>query len=236
TEESTTAPESSTIEESTTAPESSTTEESTTAPESSTIEESTTAPESSTTEESTTVPESSTTEESTTVPESSTEESTTPAPTTPSTDQSVDPGNGTGSNATNNTTNTTPTPTPTPTPSGSVNGAAIVAEAYKYIGTPYVWGGKDPSGFDCSGFTRYVYLQVTGRDIGGWTVPQESAGTKISVSQAKAGDLLFWGSPGGTYHVAIALGGGQYIHAPQPGESVKVGSVQWFAPDFAVSM
>ncbi|ELB04050.1 C40 family peptidase, partial [Enterococcus faecium] len=203
---------------------------------SSTTEESTTAPESSTTEESTTVPESSTTEESTTVPESSTEESTTPAPTTPSTDQSVDPGNGTGSNATNNTTNTTPTPTPTPTPSGSVNGAAIVAEAYKYIGTPYVWGGKDPSGFDCSGFTRYVYLQVTGRDIGGWTVPQESAGTKISVSQAKAGDLLFWGSPGGTYHVAIALGGGQYIHAPQPGESVKVGSVQWFAPDFAVSM
>ena len=201
-------------------------------PESSTTEESTTAPESSTTEESTTVPESSTTEESTTVPESSTEESTTPAPTTPSTDQSVDPGNSTGSNATNNTTNTTPTPTP----SGSVNGAAIVAEAYKYIGTPYVWGGKDPSGFDCSGFTRYVYLQVTGRDIGGWTVPQESAGTKISVSQAKAGDLLFWGSPGGTYHVAIALGGGQYIHAPQPGESVKVGSVQWFAPDFAVSM
>ncbi|WP_143353358.1 C40 family peptidase, partial [Enterococcus sp. 10F3_DIV0382] len=210
----------------------STTEESTTAPESSTTEESTTVPESSTTEESTTVPESSTTEESTTVPETSTEESTTPAPTTPSTDQSVDPGNSTGSNATNNTTNTTPTPTP----SGSVNGAAIVAEAYKYIGTPYVWGGKDPSGFDCSGFTRYVYLQVTGRDIGGWTVPQESAGTKISVSQAKAGDLLFWGSPGGTYHVAIALGGGQYIHAPQPGESVKVGSVQWFAPDFAVSM
>ena len=92
-----------------------------------------------------------------------------------------------------------------------MNGAAIVAEAYKYIGTPYVWGGKDPSGFDCSGFTRYVYLQVTGRDIGGWTVPQESAGTKISVSQAKAGDLLFWGSAGGTYHVAISLGGGQYI-------------------------
>ncbi|HFD1780787.1 TPA: C40 family peptidase, partial [Enterococcus faecium] len=184
------------------------------------------------------VPESSTTEESTTVPESSTEESTTPAPTTPSTDQSVDTGNGTGSS--------TPAPTLTPeqqqtvssgsTSSGSVNGAAIVAEAYKYIGTPYVWGGKDPSGFDCSGFTRYVYMQVTGRDIGGWTVPQESAGTKISVSQAKAGDLLFWGSQGGTYHVAIALGGGQYIHAPQPGESVKVGSVQWFAPDFAVSM
>ena len=117
-----------------------------------------------------------------------------------------------------------------------MNGAAIVAEAYKYIGTPYVWGGIDPSGFACSGFTRYVYLQLTGRDIGGWTVPQESAGTKISVSQAKAGDLLFSGSAGGTYHVAISLGGGQYIHAPQPGENVKVGSVQWYTPDFAVSM
>ena len=118
----------------------------------------------------------------------------------------------------------------------SEKAAALIAEARKYLGTPYVWGGYSPSGFDCSGFTRYVYLQVTGRDIGGWTVPQESAGTKISVSQAKAGDLLFWGSAGGTYHVAISLGGGQYIHAPQPGENVKVGSVQWYTPDFAVSM
>ena len=186
TEESSSATQSSATEESTT-PESST--EESTAPESSATEESTTAPESSATEESTTVPESSATEESTTVPESSTtEESTTPAPTTPSTDQSVDTGNGTGSS--------TPAPTPTPTPeqpkpvtpapapSGSVNGAAIV-EAYKYIGTPYVWGGKDPSGFDCSGFTRYVYMQVTGRDIGGWTVPQESAGTKFQFLKQK---------------------------------------------------
>ena len=50
---------------------------------------------------------------------------------------------------------------------------------------PYVWGGKDPRGFDCSGFTRYVYLQVTGRDIGGWTVPQESAGTKSQFLKQK---------------------------------------------------
>lgn len=124
--------------------------------------------------------------------------------------------------------------TPAPAPSG--NGSAIVAEAYKHIGKPYLWGAKGPDTFDCSGFTRYVYLQVTGRDIGGWTVPQEGAGTVIPVSQAQPGDLYFWGSRGSSYHVAIALGGGSYIHAPQPGESVKVGSVAYFAPSFAVRM
>ena len=124
--------------------------------------------------------------------------------------------------------------TPAPAPSG--NGSAIVAEAYKHIGKPYVWGAKGPNTFDCSGFTRYVYLQVTGRDIGGWTVPQEGAGTVIPFSQAQPGDLYFWGSRGSSYHVAIALGGGSYIHAPQPGESVKVGSVAYFAPSFAVRM
>lgn len=124
--------------------------------------------------------------------------------------------------------------TPAPAPSG--NGSAIVAEAYKHIGKPYVWGAKGPNTFDCSGFTRYVYLQVTGRDIGGWTVPQEGAGTIIPVSQAQPGDLYFWGSRGSSYHVAIALGGGSYIHAPQPGESVKVSSVAYFAPSFAVRM
>lgn len=124
--------------------------------------------------------------------------------------------------------------TPAPAPSG--NGSAIVAEAYKHIGKPYVWGAKGPNTFDCSGFTRYVYLQVTGRDIGGWTVPQEGAGTVIPVSQAQPGDLYFWGSRGSSYHVAIALGGGSYIHAPQPGESVKVSSVAYFAPSFAVRM
>lgn len=124
--------------------------------------------------------------------------------------------------------------TPAPAPSG--NGSAIVAEAYKHIGKPYVWGAKGPNTFDCSGFTRYVYLQVTGRDIGGWTVPQEGAGAIIPVSQAQPGDLYFWGSRGSSYHVAIALGGGSYIHAPQPGESVKVSSVAYFAPSFAVRM
>jgi cell wall-associated NlpC family hydrolase len=113
-------------------------------------------------------------------------------------------------------------------------GQQIVNEAEKYIGTPYVWGGKDTSGFDCSGLTQYVYKQVTGKDIGVWTVAQESSGTQISVDQAQQGDLLFWGDKGSSYHVAISAGGDQYIHAPQPGENVKYGSTQYYSPDFGV--
>ncbi|MDM8214531.1 NlpC/P60 family protein [Enterococcus hirae] len=112
----------------------------------------------------------------------------------------------------------------------------LVSEAYKHIGKPYVWGGKGPNSFDCSGLTRYVYLQVTGKDIGGWTVPQESSGVVKSVSEAQPGDLLFWGSRGQSYHVAISLGSGQYIHAPQPGQTVTVGKTAWYAPSFAVDV
>lgn len=116
----------------------------------------------------------------------------------------------------------------------ATRGQQVVNEAEKYIGTPYVWGGKDTSGFDCSGLTQYVYKQVTGKDIGVWTVAQESSGTQISVDQAQQGDLLFWGDKGSSYHVAISAGGDQYIHAPQPGENVKYGSTQYYSPDFGV--
>ncbi len=113
----------------------------------------------------------------------------------------------------------------------------VVATARQYTGVPYVWGGKTPNGFDCSGFTNYVYREATGQDIGGWTVPQESAGPTIAVSQAQAGDLYFWGNHGSSYHVALATDSqGGYIHAPAPGQTVTESNVQYFAPNFAVSM
>lgn len=114
--------------------------------------------------------------------------------------------------------------------------SAVIALARQQIGKPYVWGAHGPSSFDCSGLMEYVYTNAGGRYIGGWTVPQESAGTRISVGEAQPGDLYFWGSAGASYHVALAIGGGQYIHAPQPGQNVTIGSVGGFAPSFAVRM
>lgn len=128
---------------------------------------------------------------------------------------------------------TTPESTPAPAPAPSHSGD-LIGEAYKYLGVPYVWGGKTPAGFDCSGFTSYVFRQAYGMEIGSWTGAQENLGTKISVSQAQPGDLLFWGSAGSTYHVAIYLGGGSYIHAPYEGRTVEVNTISNFTPQFAV--
>ena len=127
----------------------------------------------------------------------------------------------------------TPTPAPAPTPVPSHSGD-LIGEAYKYLGVPYVWGGKTPAGFDCSGFTSYVFRQAYGMEIGSWTGAQENLGAKISVSEAQPGDLLFWGSAGSTYHVAISLGGGSYIHAPFEGRTVEVNTISNFTPQFAV--
>lgn len=119
----------------------------------------------------------------------------------------------------------------------SASAESVVNTAKQYLGTPYVWGGKTPSGFDCSGFTSYVYQEATGKNIGSYTVAQEGAGTQEAVSQASAGDLLFWGSKGSTYHVGIYLGNNQYIAAPQPGESVKISTISgYFMPSFAVKV
>lgn len=122
----------------------------------------------------------------------------------------------------------------TPTFSNDVQ-TALVQEARRHLGKPYVWGAKGPNAFDCSGLAYTVYANATGHNIGGWTGDQQYAGTQIPVSEAQPGDLLFWGAPTSvTTHVAIYIGNGQYIHAPQPGDVVKIGSLQTFTPTFAV--
>ena len=117
--------------------------------------------------------------------------------------------------------------------STTASSANITAYALTFLGVPYVWGGTTPSGFDCSGYVQYVYSHF-GISVGRTTYTQQYAGTKISVASAQAGDLYFWGSYGSAYHVAIALGGGQYVMAPAPGQVVKTGSVSSYTPSFAV--
>lgn len=123
--------------------------------------------------------------------------------------------------------------TSTATTTASASTSAITSYALTFLGVPYVWGGTTPSGFDCSGLVQYVYSHF-GINLGRTTYTQQYAGTKISVASAQAGDLYFWGSYGSAYHVAIALGGGQYVMAPAPGQNVMIGSVSSYTPSFAV--
>lgn len=121
----------------------------------------------------------------------------------------------------NNTGSTAPS-TPAPAPSNG-SGSAVVSAAYQYLGVPYVWGGTSPSGFDCSGFTSYVYRQM-GVSIPRTARQQQNFGTKVSLSALQPGDLVFWGSP--AYHVGIYIGGGSYIHAPTTGDVVRVATLK----------
>lgn len=111
--------------------------------------------------------------------------------------------------------------------------SAIVEAAKAHLGKPYVYGAAGPDAFDCSGLVQIAFA-ATGRSIGRTTVAQESAGPTIAVAEAQAGDLVFWGSTGGTYHVGISLGDGSYIHAPVPGDVVQIATVASYSPDFAV--
>ena len=129
----------------------------------------------------------------------------------------------------------TATPAPVANSSRAARIAAVINVAKAQLGKPYVWGGKGPNSFDCSGLAHYAYLHGAGKEIGGYTGAQEYSGTVVSLNNLSVGDLLFWGSRGSTYHVAIYLGGNQYIAAPQPGENVKISSISsYFAPSFAV--
>jgi peptidoglycan DL-endopeptidase CwlO len=101
----------------------------------------------------------------------------------------------------------------------SATASNVIAIAKRYMGIPYVWGGTTPNGFDCSGLTSYVFRQV-GINLPRVSRDQQSFGTRISPSQVQPGDLVFRGSP--AYHVGIYIGGGQYIHAPQTGDVVKI--------------
>ncbi|WP_083900429.1 DIP1281 family NlpC/P60 protein [Corynebacterium caspium] len=136
--------------------------------------------------------------------------------------------------------------------SGSISGSRsekvemVISRAMAQIGTPYAWGGGNATGptkgirdggvadsygdfnkvgFDCSGLVLYAFAGV-GISLPHYSGYQYNHGTKVPPSQMQRGDLIFYG-PGGSQHVAIYLGDGQMIEAPQSGSSVKISPVRW---------
>ena len=122
----------------------------------------------------------------------------------------------------------------------------VIDRAMSQLGVQYAWGGGNANGptlgirdggvadqygdyqkigFDCSGLTLYAFAAV-GLDIGHYTGYQYNQGRKIPVSEIKRGDMLFWG-PNAEYHVAIYLGDGKMIEAPQSGDVVKISDVRY---------
>lgn len=126
-------------------------------------------------------------------------------------------------------TKSTPVAKPTPAPVASQGSSEmqqeIVSYAMNFLGDPYVWGAKGPNSFDCSGLTSYVYNHF-GYGIGDSTYTQIDEGTPVTpnVSDLEVGDLIFWGNPSAPYHVAIYIGGGEYIQAPHTGANVDISS------------
>jgi cell wall-associated NlpC family hydrolase len=113
-------------------------------------------------------------------------------------------------------------------------GQHVVHIASKYIGTPYVWGGESPSGFDCSGLVQYCFKQI-GVNLERTTWDQVKEGHAVPWGQFKPGDLIFsnFEGPGaGATHVVIYAGHGQVIAAPHTGGHVEYESVDVFKPYF----
>jgi len=98
-------------------------------------------------------------------------------------------------------------------------GETIVNYAAQFIGTPYVYGGASPSGFDCSGFVYYVYKSY-GYTLNRTAADQNSNGIWVSRDNLQPGDIVLFDTYGGISHAGIYVGNGQFIHAPKPGQSV----------------
>ncbi|WP_030693548.1 C40 family peptidase [Streptomyces globisporus] len=119
----------------------------------------------------------------------------------------------------------------TQAPTGSA--AAIVAFAKAQIGDAYVSGGTGPNSWDCSGLVQAAY-RAAGIDLPRISYEQSSMGTSVSLDNLQPGDILYWGSRSGSYHVAIYVGGGQYVGAQNPSSGVVQHSMDWDTPSGAV--
>ena len=114
--------------------------------------------------------------------------------------------------------------------STSLDGAAIIDIADNYGGVPYVRGGSTPKGFDCSGFTSYVFAQL-GVDLPRTSESQYALADRVSFEDRQVGDLMFWANSGGVHHVGIYAGDGMMWDSPRPGRRVGKISI-WGDPTY----
>ncbi len=106
----------------------------------------------------------------------------------------------------------------------------LVQYAKQFLGNPYVWGGTSlTNGVDCSGYTMQIYKKY-GVSLPHYSVSQSKMGTKITLSEAKPGDLVFYDKNGVINHVAIYIGNGQVIHASNPKSGIKISSATYRTP------
>jgi cell wall-associated NlpC family hydrolase len=125
------------------------------------------------------------------------------------------------------TSTTTAPPVPTiPAGPGHPDAATI---ALHYLGIPYLWGGASPAtGFDCSGLVMYVFAQL-GVSLPHYAAAQYQLGTPVDRSQLQPGDLVFFDA---LDHVGIYIGNGQFVHAPQTGDVVKITALADFGDSY----
>ncbi|MFJ5873862.1 C40 family peptidase [Streptomyces sp. NPDC093088] len=119
----------------------------------------------------------------------------------------------------------------TQAPTGSA--ASIVAFARAQVGDAYVSGGTGPNSWDCSGLVQAAY-RAAGIDLPRISYQQSSMGSSVSLGNLQPGDILYWGSRSGSYHVAIYVGGGKYVGAQNSSTGVVERSLDWDPPSGAV--
>jgi cell wall-associated NlpC family hydrolase len=119
---------------------------------------------------------------------------------------------------------------PAPAPPRTL-GARAAKFSLRFRGTPYVWAGTTPRGFDCSGFTRFVYAHM-GIGLPHSSSAQWTLGRHVGRHALRPGDLVFFDGLG---HVGLWIGRGRFIHAPQTGDVVSVASLShgWYAKAYS---
>lgn len=139
------------------------------------------------------------------------------------------------SRSTERTTLAASTGTSTSTGSSTATGsaAAVVAFVKAQIGKSYVLGATGPSAYDCSGLVGAAFKQV-GISLPRVSQDQSTAGTQVSLSNLQAGDILYWGSAGSAYHVAVYVGDGMFVGAQNPSTGIVERPLSYDPPTGAV--